>query len=167
MPTVLLQQIIDLLTGFIEGFVNWANGIGDAIADIAVKVGFLEPIADDVDDIKDDVSAIKTNTTNANTYLASINSNTGSVVTPVTQIKSNTDTIATNTTSIAATNTTIANNMAGIAASASAAAAFDEDIANNTLNTYNKVVTIASDTTQMRADNQVIIQLLQDILQNM
>ena len=40
---------------------------------------------------------------------------------------------------------------------------FDEDIANNTLNTYNKMVTVASDTTQLRADMVTIIGLLQDI----
>ena len=174
MPTVLLQAILELLKGFVDSWGTFASYILDSLADIFERLGLLEEIGDDVEAIKDntqdiqaDVSTIKTNTTNANTYLSSIATNTGSVVTPVTQIKSNTDVIATNTTSIATSNTAIANNMSGIAASASAAASFDEDIANNTLDIYDKVVTIASDTTQMRADNQVIIGLLQDILQNM
>ena len=174
MPTVLLQAILDLLKGFVETWGNFAQYILDVLADIFEKLGLLEDISDDVEAIKDnsqdiasDVGTIKTNTTNANNYLSQIQTNTGSVVTPVTQIKSNTDVIVTNTTSIASTNTAISNNMSGIASSASSAAAFAEDCANNTLDIYDKMVTVASDTTQMRADNQVIIGLLQQILQNM
>ena len=56
--------------------------------------------------------------------------------------------------------------MSTIATNTGTAASFDEDVATNTLNCYNKLVTIASDTTQMRADNQQIISLLQQIVAN-
>ena len=39
-----------------------------------------------------------------------------------------------------------------ISDNAGSTASFAEDIATNTLNTYNKVTTISEDTTQMRAD---------------
>ena len=170
MPTVLLQAILDLLKGFVETWGNFAQYILDVLADIFEKLGLLEEIGDDVTAIKDntqdiqaDVGVIKTNTTNANSYLSNIQTNTGSIVTPITGIKTDADLIATKVTSIDTHTTAISNNMSGIASSASAAAAFDEDIANNTLNTYNKVVTMASDTTQLRADMVTIIGLLQDI----
>lgn len=174
MPTILLEKILEALTGFISTWGTFAQYVLDHLADIFEKLGLLDDISDDLEAIKDDtqdiqadVATIKGNTVTANGYLAQIQTNTGSVVTPVTQIKTNTDVIATNTQSIATSNTAIANQMSTVASAASTAAAFDEDIATNTLNTYNKVVTIASDTTQMRADNVVIIDLLQQILQNM
>ena len=58
-------------------------------------------------------------------------------------------------------------NLATIATNTGSTAASTDDTATNTLNTYNKVVTIASDTTQMRADMSTIIGLLQDIYAKM
>ena len=50
-----------------------------------------------------------------------------------------------------------------IATNTGAAAASDDATATNTHNIYNKIVTMASDTTQMRADNQTIISILNQI----
>ena len=60
----------------------------------------------------------------------------------------------------------INNYIATISANTGATAGFAEDCATNTLDIYDKVVTIASDTTQMRSDNQIIIDLLQQLVQN-
>ena len=174
MPTVLLERIIELLSTFFTQFGSWAEAITQSLTDIFERLGLLEDIGDDVEDIKsstanieNDTSVIKTNTTNANSYLSSIATNTGSVVTPITQIKGNTDVIVTKVSGIDSNTTVIANNMSTIATAASTAASFDEDIANNTLDIYNKVVTCVSDTTQMRADMATVISLLQQILNNM
>ena len=58
---------------------------------------------------------------------------------------------------------TVANYIDNIADNTGDAAAFAEAIATNTLNTYNKVVTIASDTTDMRTNMLLIVDLLQHI----
>ena len=57
--------------------------------------------------------------------------------------------------------------MATIATNTGTCATYDEDTATNTLNIYNKITTIASDTTQMRADNQTIIAILNQIYDKM
>ena len=49
-----------------------------------------------------------------------------------------------------------------ISANAGESATYTQATATNTLNTYNKVTMISEDTTQLRADNQVIIGLLQN-----
>ena len=178
MPTVLLEKIIEILSEFFIQFGAWSQGIGQSLIDIFERLGLIkeigENIGDDVEDIKsstsnieNDTSVIKTNSTNANSYLSSISTNTGSVVTPVTQIKGNTDVIVTKVSGIDNNTTVIANNMSTIATAASTAASFDEDIANNTLDIYNKIVTCVSDTTQMRSDLAIIIDLLQQIVNNM
>ena len=174
MPTVLLEKIIEILSEFFVQFGSWRLGIAQTLTDIFERLGLIEEIGDDVEDIKsstsnieNDTSFIKTNTTNANSYLSSISTNTGSVVTPTTQIKGNTDTIVTKISGIDTNTTVIANNMSTIATAASTAASFDEDIANNTLDIYNKVVTCVSDTTQIRADLATVIDLLQQMLNRM
>lgn len=184
MPTVLLERIIEILSEFFIQFGAWRLGIAQSLIDIFERLGLIEEIRDDVEDIKSstaniesDTDLIKTNTTNANSYLSSISTNTdylesistntGFVVTPTTQIKGNTDAIVTKVSGIDNNTTVIANSMSTIATAASTAASFDEDIANNTLDIYNKVVTCVSDTTQMRSDLAIVIDLLQQILNRM
>ena len=52
--------------------------------------------------------------------------------------------------------TAISNNVGSISSNVGVTAAYSEDIATNTLNTLDKVITIASDTTQIRSDNTTI-----------
>ena len=132
MPTILLEQIIELLTGWKDSFFTWANGIGDKIASIKTNTDSLPDIKADTDDIKDNTAAVITPISNINTNVSSISSDTASIRTDTGIIK---------------------NNAQAIATSSGQAAAYAQDVANNTLEVKNKVVTIASDTTQMRADS--------------
>lgn len=132
MPTILLEQIIELLTGWKDSFFTWANAIGDKIASIKTNTDSLPDIKDNTDYIKDNTAAVITPISNINTNVASITSDTASIRTDTGIIK---------------------NNAQAIATSSGQAAAFAEDVANNTLEVKNKVTTIASDTTQMRADS--------------
>lgn len=184
MPTVLLQEIRDLLTAFLTAINQKIEAILTSLQNVEDDV---DEIKDDVDQIADDVAVIKENSNSlpvieqhttsidnkltqtnikldaANGYLSDIKDNTGAIVTPVNKIKQNTDTLVSNSNSITDDVHDLSNYAAEIADHTGAAAAFDEDTATNTLNIYNKVVTIASDTTQMRADNQVIIAILNQI----
>ena len=135
MVTILLQKIIELLTGFFDGFIEWANTVGDKIASIKDNTDSLPDIKDNTDSINADTSSIKSMT-------SIITTNTNLIQSKVNTIKDTTNVIS--------------NNVGSIATSSGTTAAFAEDIANNTLNTYDKVTTIASDTTQLRADNQVV-----------
>ena len=53
--------------------------------------------------------------------------------------------------------------MSTISTNCGKTAAFTEDTATNTLNIYDKIVTIASDTTDIRATNRAIIDILNQI----
>ena len=134
MVTILLQQIIDILKEFFEGFVEWANTIGDKIAGIK----------DDTVDIATSNNAIKANSDD-------IKDNTAAVITPVNSIKTNSDSIKTDTTTIKNTVGTMSNQLTTISTNVGSTAAFTEDTATNTLNILDKVTTIASDTTQIRS----------------
>lgn len=135
MVTILLEQIISLLKGFFGDFTSWA-------ADVFEKLGFIQEQTENLDDILVD-------TTN-------ISNNSNSIAASNEYIKSNAIQINNKLTTIQTNSTTIANNSGSIATSAGTAAAFAEDCAINGLNILNKVTTIASDTTQMRADNVVV-----------
>ena len=132
MPTILLEQIIELLTGWKDSFFSWANEIGDKIASIKTNTDSLPDIESNTDDIKD---------------------NTAAVITPISNINSNVTSISSDVSTIKTDTGIIKNNASAIATSSGAAAAFAEDVANNTLEVKNKITTIASDTTQMRADS--------------
>lgn len=132
MPTILLEQIIELLTGWKDSFFSWANDIGDKIASIKTNTDSLPDIESNTDDIKD---------------------NTAAVITPISNINSNVVTISSEVSTIKTDTGIIKNNASAIATSSGAAAAFAEDVANNTLEVKNKITTIASDTTQMRSDS--------------
>lgn len=146
MVTILLQQIIDILKEFFEGFVEWANTIGDKIAGIK----------DDTEDIATSNNAIKANSDD-------IKDNTAAVITPVNSIKTNSDSIKTDTTTIKNTVGTMSNQLTTISTNVGTTAAYTEDTATNTLNILDKVTTIASDTTQIRSDNQVLISNTNDL----
>lgn len=132
MPTILLEQIIELLTGWKNSFFSWANEIGDKIASIKINTDSLPDIESNTDDIKD---------------------NTAAVITPISNINSNVTSISSDVSTIKTDTGIIKNNASAIATSSGQAAAFAEDVANNTLEVKNKITTIASDTTQMRADS--------------
>jgi hypothetical protein len=132
MVTILLQQILDLLKGFFGDFVEWCNTMGDHIAAIHTNTDSLPDIKTNTDSIADDTTPIKNAVQNLNTWAAQIYNR-------VNGIEQKTDIIK--------------NNSASIAASSGTAAAFAEDCATNTLNINNRLVTIGSDTTQIRADS--------------
>lgn len=135
MVTILLEKIIEILTGWLSSFTSWAEGVAE-------KLGLIEEATEYIDDIYDETTQIQANTSNIVTsnnmiqgYSLNISNKTNNIDTNVTAIK---------------------NNVGSIATSSGIAAAFSEDIATNTLNTLDKVTTIASDTTQLRADNAVV-----------
>ena len=132
MITILLKQIIDLLTGWISSFTQYASDVLEKLGLIEEDTSYLPDIKSDCDDIKD---------------------NTAAVITPINNIKSNTDAINTSAATTASNTTAIMNQAVTIGTNSGRAAAFAEDCANNTLDIKDKVVTIASDTTQIRADH--------------
>lgn len=135
MVTILLQQILDLLTGWLESFTTWANDMGDKVAAIKTNTDNIPGIKADTADIKD---------------------NTAAVITPIGAINSNVSAIASDVGSIKADTTVIKNNAGSIATSSGLTAAYTEDIADNTLDCKNRLVTIGSDTTQIRTDSDSI-----------
>lgn len=135
MVTILLEQILELLKGWLSSFTTWAEGVAE-------KLGLIEEQTEYIDDIYDDTEAIKTDT--------------GNIATSNQLIVSNTQGINNRLQSIDPNVTAIKNNVGTISTNTGIAAAFSEDIATNTMNTLDKVTTIASDTTQLRADNAVV-----------
>ena len=132
MITVLLEQIIQILNGWIESFNNHAEAVEESLTDLNNTASDIELNTDPIPEIRD---------------------NTGAIITPITQIKTNTDSIKTDVTQIKTDTGIIKNNANSIATSAGAAAAFAEDCATNTLDIKDKITTIASDTTQLRANS--------------
>ena len=135
MVTILLQQILDLLTGWLESFTTWANDMGDKVAAIKTNTDNLPGIKADTADIKD---------------------NTAAVITPIGAINSNVSAIASDVGTIKSDTAVIKNNAGSIATSSGLTAAYTEDIADNTLDCKNRLVTIGSDTTQIRTDSDSI-----------
>lgn len=132
MVTILLQKIIELLTGFFGDFIEWANTVGDKIASIKDNSDSLPDIKTNTDSIAADTTPIKNAVQNLNTWASTIYNR-------VNGIEQKTDIIK--------------NNSGSIATSSGTTAAFAEDIANNTLDMDSRLVTIGSDTTQIRADS--------------
>lgn len=143
MITVLLQQILDLLTAHFPGVIA-----------LLEKLNLIEP---DVEEIRQDVDVIRTKTTDTNNVINAIlnrfntlNANIETFFKPKIQnISDKTDIIS--------------NNIGTISTNTGRAASFAEDCANNTLDIDLKITSIASDTTQMRADNQTLISNTNDI----
>ena len=136
MITILLKQIIDLLTGWISSFTQYASDVLEKLDLIEEDTSYLPDIKSDCDDIKD---------------------NTAAVITPINNIKSNTDAINTSAATTASNTTAIMNQAVTIGTNSGRAAAFAEDCANNTLDIKDKVVTIASDTTQIRSNGNTLV----------
>ena len=188
MPTILLEQIIEILNNLYAGFGDYLNNLlvslnltKDDVSEINDNISAIldkaSNISDNSDTITEVVNYIDGKLTTTNSYLNSIDGTsttissvvndirtyTGSVVTPIGSIKTNTDRLVTNSNTISNNTDSISNNIGTISASAGSTASNTNQIATNTQNTYNKVVTMASDTTQMRADNQTIIGVLNDM----
>ena len=142
MITVLLQQILDLLTTHFPGVIS-----------LLEKLNLIEP---DVEEIRQDVDIIR-NTANT------INSNVQMVYIQARYIKDNTDLMKADTANISTKTDLISNNISTISTNTGRAASFAEDCANNTLDIDQKITSIASDTTQMRADNQTLISNTNDL----
>lgn len=136
MVTILLEKILTLLTGWVEAFTTHAGNV-------LAKLNLIEEDTSNLSDIKDNT--------------AETASNTASVITPINNIKSNTDSIKTNTDSIKADTTIIKNNINTISTNTGTTSAFCEDIANNTLDCSNRLVTIGSDTTQLRSNSNTVV----------
>lgn len=201
MPTILLQEIRDLLAGFITqvisfltGLLNTLEAVKDDTAAIVENTNTLPDIKENTDvlpDIADDTSAITVSTANienlsmsidlhagsldnkattANNWLQLLNEkgneisgNTAAIVTPIQRINENVLSIKNNSDAMRSKVDTMAQYIPVISDNTGRAAAYAEDTATNTLDIYNKIVTMASDTTQMRADNQNIIAILNQI----
>ena len=188
MPTILLEQIIEILNNLYAGFGDYLNNLlvslnltRDDVSEINDNISAIldkaSNISDNSDTITEVINYIDGKLTTTNSYLNSIDGTsttissvvndirtyTGSVVTPIGNIKTNTDRLVTNSNTISNNTDSISNNIGTISASAGSTASNTNQIATNTQNTYNKVVTMASDTTQMRADNQTIIGVLNDM----
>lgn len=132
MVTILLEQIIEILKGWLSSFTSWAE-------DTAEKLGLIEEATEYIDDIYDETTQIQS----AASSIAVSNS----------MIQGYSLIISNKASNIDSNVTAIKNNVGSIATSAGTAAAFAEDCATNTLNMDNRLVTIGSDTTQIRADS--------------
>lgn len=188
MPTILLQEIIDLLNSWKEGLGTQLEQALESLSNLEDNTDELETYLSSIDNylssINHDVVAISEDTASidirintisgiisdinsklatANNHLNNISSNTASVVTPVTNIKSNTDTLVQNSNSINANVSAVSNNIGTISANTGISATYTEATATNTGNILQKVTTMASDTTQLRADNQNILDVLDSI----
>lgn len=143
MITVLLQQILDLLSAHFPGVIT-----------LLEKLNLIEP---DVEEIRQDVDAIRVKTTDTNNVVNTILNRFNTLDSNIqTSIKPNIQNISDKTDIISNTISTISTNTGR-------AASFAEDCANNTLDIDQKITSIASDTTQMRADNQTLISNTNDI----
>lgn len=136
----LLQMIYDLLSGWFTSFTSHATAVMEKLNliedDTDTIVSNTSDIADDTNDIKD---------------------NTGAIITPVQSIKTNTDSIKTDTTTIKNNVSTMTNQLGTISTNVGTCSAFTEDVANNTLDIKNRIVTIGSDTTQLRSNSNTVV----------
>lgn len=132
MLDILLQQIRDLISRWFTDFTTHAQHVENKLDSIDQTASDIKTDADNLPDIKD---------------------NTAAVITPINNIKTNTDSIVTSSGTTATNTTAIMNQMITVSTNTGRAAAYAEDCANNTLNILDKVTTIASDTTQLRADS--------------
>lgn len=146
MVTILLEQIIELLKGFIDSFKDHA-------AEVAEKLGLISEDTSDINDNTDTIVSLN----------SAIKDNTDILVANTGAIKNSSQATSDNTAAIASDTTVIRNNINTISVNSGKTAAFTEDVATNTLNILDKVTTIASDTTQMRSDNQVLIANTNDL----
>lgn len=135
MVTILLEQIIEILKNWLSSFTSWATGVLNNLNLIEEQTEYIDDIYTELEDIKSDTDNIAASNQVIVGQTQAINNKTTTINNNVTAISNNVGTISTNV---------------GITA------AFSEDIATNTMNTLDKVTTIASDTTQMRANTNNI-----------
>jgi len=143
---------IDLHTTNIDN--NITNTVIPTINSIKVN-------SDKLPDIDTKAGNILTGLNTLNGTANDIKNNTASVVSPVNRISENVSAIKTNSDSAVSDLGVIKQFIPVISANSGTTAGYTEDTATNTLNIYNKIATISEDTTQLRADNQIIISLLQ------
>lgn len=184
MPTILLQEIRDLLTAFLTAIntkieqmlvtLNAVKDDADAIkdntdsikqssADIKTNTDVLPGMAQDLDEINYDVAQIDSKMDTANSTLTDIKNNTGAVVTPINVIKNNIVDIKSDADAMVSDLNDINAYMNTISTNTGRCASADEDTATNTHEMSERLQLISSDTTQMRADNQAIIAILNQI----
>lgn len=155
-----MLENLELILNVVNDLKDLAINMDATLTAIDIKEGH---ISDVLDLIKPVIDSINLKIDAANSYLADIKTNTGAVITPINNIKLNTDTLVANSNYMKNDLHVIANFIDDISDHTGDSAAFAEAIATNTLNTYNKVVTIASDTTDMRTNMLLIVDLLQQI----
>lgn len=161
-----INDKLDLLQN-LETLVNIANDLKDLSISMDATLTSIDGTLDDIEArqllMKNAIDSINLKIDAANQYLSDIKDNTAVIIAPINAIKLNTDTLVVNSGEVKTDVHVISEYIDDIANSTGASAAFDEAIATNTLNTYNKVVTIASDTTDMRTKITTIVDLLQQI----
>lgn len=185
MITKLLQEILDLLKGLdteeikkisdnvgdIDAVINAINSI---ISEILSDTGSIDDSTKDVDEkmyelldrlvlMHTELVSLNNTLNTASHKLTAINNHVADLVTPISAIKINSDTEVSKLTLMTSKIEEINNFMSTLSTSASRSASYNEDTATNTQHIYEKIVTVASDTTQMRADNQAIIEILNKI----
>lgn len=131
MITILLQQIVDWLSGFRSSF--------------ALHVESILSKLDLIEENTDELPGITANTDE-------IESNTGMLIMPINSISNNTASIKNDVVPIKNNVVAISNSIGAVSTNTGTMAAYEEDIATNTQVINNRLVTIGSDTTQIRTN---------------
>lgn len=161
-----IKESVDNIAALMEALELIIENIDQTLTAIANNV---EDIKDDVDDINTNTTAIKNNTdalasdvaimkqNDIDHYLAeetvlnAIKVLSQTIATAVTIVKDTILLMQPDVAAIKADTTVISNYSATIADNTGNSAAFLEDIATNTLDTYNRVASISADTTEIIA----------------
>lgn len=146
-------------------------GVANDLKDLAISMdatltsidNHQNHISDTLDLVKVAIDSINTKIDAVNGYLADIKTNTGAIITPINNLKISSDTLVSNSNYMKNDLHKVSEYIDNIADNTGDSAAFAEQIATNTLNAYNKIVTIASDTTDLRTNMLLIVDLLQQI----
>lgn len=161
-----IDEKLDLLENLVT-IVDIANDLKDTAISMNSTLSALDikagHISDTLDLVKNVIDAINIKIDTANGYLADIKTNSGAIITPISNIKLDTTTLVTNSNYMKNDLHKVSEYIDNIADNTGDSAAFAEQIATNTLNAYNKIVTIASDTTDLRTNMLLIVDLLQQI----
>lgn len=167
MVTVLLEQIIKILSGWVDSFTTWAENM---LGKLGLVDEYLEDIYQDVDNIAQDSSIINSNTTLITGCVNNIETDTGLILgeirttkNDVHDIKNSAHNIDQNTGVIKLVINGFDNKLTTINTNSGVTAAYIQEVATNTLNSYNRLVTMSSDTTQIRANGITTNQILTDI----
>lgn len=173
METILLQEIRDLLEKLPVSDETLTQLL-EKLTELAANMEDMPQVANDVSAITDDVSSIATesaltnsnleeimhNTANTNDNVNAFHTDVENLLTPVgmdiesirnnaTLIESKVDTLVSDGKTSLSNQEIIKNFMQPISDSTSKGASFSEDIATNTQNSYQKLVAISADTTEI------------------